>query len=116
MKILEILMKKRDEIFNEISLIKTMKRGTINEQYLKVPQKGSEPILRGPYYVLSKSVSGKTKSQRIKSEDLESTKKDIAEYNKFIKLTDEFIEVTEQITDITRSSETEDKLKKNNRP
>jgi hypothetical protein len=112
MKILEILMKKRDDIFNEIRQIKTMRRGTINEQYLKVPQKDSEPILRGPYYVLSKSVDGKTKSQRIKSKDLESTKKDVDAYNKFIKLTDEIVEITEQITDITRSSETEDKLKK----
>lgn len=114
MKIFEILMKKRNEIFNEISSIKTMKRGTINEQYLKVPQKGSEPILRGPYYVLSKSLGGKTKSQRIKNKDLETVKTDVREYNRFIKLTDEFIDITEQITDITRSSEKDDKLKKNN--
>ncbi len=93
-----------------------MKRGTINEQFLKVPQKNSPPVLRGPYYVLSKSSGGKTISKRIKKEDLETVKKDIEKYNTFVQLTEEFVVVTEKITEIVRSSDEkkDEMLKKNN--
>lgn len=109
------LIEKRDGIFEKIGSIKTMKRGTINEQYLKVPQKNSSPALRGPYYVFSKSSGGKTTSKRIKKEDLENVKNDIAQYHKFVKLTEEFVEVTEKITDIIRTSDDlkDEVLKKN---
>ena len=47
-------------------------------------------------YVLSKSLGGKTKSQRIKNKDLETVKTDVREYNRFIKLTDEFNKDTQR--------------------
>ena len=105
------LIEKRNGIFEKIGLIKTMKRGTINEQYLNVPQKNSLPALRGPYYVFSKSSGGKTISKRIKKKDLENVKNDIEEYHKFVKLTEEFVQVTEKITEIVRTSDDkEDKV------
>jgi hypothetical protein len=53
MSLLQNLEKRREKILEQIKNIRFMRRGTINEQYLKVPQKGKEPLLRGPYYVLS---------------------------------------------------------------
>lgn len=37
-----------DAALREMRSIRSMKRGTINEQYLKVPQKDKKPALRGP--------------------------------------------------------------------
>ena len=55
---------KREIILNEMRAIRSMKRGTINEQYFKMPSKGrNEPILRGPYYVISRREGGKTVSE-----------------------------------------------------
>jgi hypothetical protein len=40
--------------FSDMRAIRSMKRAGINEQYLKVPHKGkAEPVLRGPYYVMT---------------------------------------------------------------
>ena len=39
----------RNAILAEMGSIRAMRRGTINEQFLKVPQKGrKEPARRGP--------------------------------------------------------------------
>jgi len=57
--------KRRDALLQEMRLIRSMKRGTINEQYLKVPQKGANPALRGPYHVLSRREGNKTVSERL---------------------------------------------------
>jgi hypothetical protein len=43
------LENRREEIIKQMRQIRYMRRGTINEQYLKVPQKGAEPELRGPH-------------------------------------------------------------------
>ncbi len=114
MDIIEKLLKRRDEILEKINSIKRIKRGTINEQYLKVPRKNGEAALKGPYYVLSKSVNGKTKSQRIKRNELEIIKKDIDAYHEFLGLSNEFVEVTEEITDIIRASDDIDLKKTKN--
>lgn len=59
--------KRRREILKEMGGIRSMRRGSVNEQFLKVPQKGKkEPVLRGPYYVFSRFEKGKgTKSYRL---------------------------------------------------
>ena len=108
------LKERREKIIEKISSIKRIKRGTINEQFLKVPRKNGEPVLKGPYYVLSKSVNGKTKSQRIKLDDVEKMRKDIDAYHEYLALSNEFVEVTEEITDILRVSETETEKKTKN--
>ena len=41
--------KRRKEILREMGGIRSMRRGSINEQFLKVRHKGKkEPVLRGP--------------------------------------------------------------------
>jgi len=114
MGMFETLKRKRDEILEKIGSIETFRRGTINEQYLKVSRKNGEPVLKGPYYILSKSVKGKTVSERIKPKDLENVKSDVASYSEFINLTTEFVEITEQITNTVRTSKSTDEEPKKN--
>jgi len=60
------LEQRRERILEQLRQIRSMRRGTINEQYLKVPHKGqAQPVLRGPYYVLSRYLSGKTVSPKL---------------------------------------------------
>jgi len=75
MKTVESIEKRREEIIEEIKSISSMRKGTINEQYLKVPRKNKEASVRGPYYVLTKKENGKTISIRISNNEVEEIKK-----------------------------------------
>jgi hypothetical protein len=112
MSLIENLLERRQKVLNQIGDIQYMQRGTINEQYLKVPQKGAVPAIRGPYYVLSWNDDGKTRSERIKSGELEQIRQDIKNYKYFQTLTKEFIEITETITKEIRAEQID--LKKTN--
>ncbi len=101
---IEVLEKRREELLAQIEEISTMKRGTINEQYLKVSRKGKEPSLRGPYYVLSRNEGGKTVGFRVKNDEkLKLLQQDVENYKRFNDLSKEFVSVMEAITDIKRS-------------
>ena len=105
MKSMEELERRKSEIITEIQEIQTIRRGSVNEQYLKVPRKGKEPSIRGPYYVLARNENGKTVSIRINTpEELGLIQKDIESYKKFTRLSKEFVLVTEAITDIIRGN------------
>jgi hypothetical protein len=112
MKNIEELERRKNEIVTEIHEIQTIRRGTISEQYLKVPRKGKEPSIRGPYYVLARNEEGKTVSTRINTpEEFELVQKDIEAYKKFISLSKEFVLVMEAITDIKRGGNIMDSKK-----
>jgi hypothetical protein len=89
---------RREAVLQQLRNIRSMKRGTINEQYLKVPQKGSKPVLRGPYHVLSRREGNKTVSERLTTAmQLEQAKLDIAAHRKFVELCKEFEMLTEHM-------------------
>lgn len=92
---------RRNAILEEMRSIRSMRRGTINEQYLKVPRKGKEPSLRGPYYVLSRREGEKTVSWRLSGIELEKARADVAAHKRFALLCKEFEELT------TKMGETE---------
>lgn len=96
--------KKREAILEEMRAIRSIKRGTINEQYLKVRQKGrEEPVLRGPYYVFSRREGPKTVSRRLTSaQQLKQAQADVAAHKKFVKLCQEFEALTERLGDLER--------------
>jgi hypothetical protein len=105
---------RREAVVQEMFSMKSMKRGTINEQYLKVPQKGvSKPALRGPYYVLSRKEGNKTVSERLTTpEELEQAKQDIAAHKRFVELCKEFEVLTERLGMLTRQPEGSTKKKR----
>jgi hypothetical protein len=101
------LESKRDLVLQEMRSIRSMQRGTINEQYLKVHHRGvKEAKTCGPYYVLSRHEphSGKTRSRRLTSpEEVEQARKDIAAYQRFVALCREFRELTEILGELESS-------------
>lgn len=111
MKTIESIEKRREEIIEEIRNIPSMRRGTINEQYLKVPRKDKESSLRGPYYVLTRKENGKTVSTRVRSHEFEEIKKETEAYKKFNQLSNEFAAITEELTDKRKRLQNEDSKK-----
>lgn len=116
MSFLQKLEQKRLGILEKMGSIRFMRRGTINEQYLQVKQKGNQPLLRGPYYVLSRNEEGRTKSQRLKKNEVEQVRQDVEAYREFQKLSKEYVDVTEALALQERSAGGADAVKKTHLP
>ena len=104
MRTIEAIEARREAIAKEMCSIRSLRRGTINEQFLKVRQAGrKEPLARGPYYVLSRYEGGRTVSQRLaQGEELQQARKDVAEHKRFVALCKEFEELTERLGQMER--------------
>jgi hypothetical protein len=100
------LEERRDAILEQIRSIRSMRRGTLNEQFLKVRHKGKDKtVSRGPYYVLSRRQEGKTVSQRLSREELKQAQKDVDAHKRFVSLCKQFEELTERLGQIERESD-----------
>jgi len=100
------LQARRDAILEEMRSIRSLRRGNISEQFLKVHHQGfREPVLRGPYYVLLRRDGKKVISQRVTSgPELEQARRDIESHKRFVALCREFEILTEQLGEIERES------------
>jgi hypothetical protein len=98
---------RRNGILEEMRSIRSMRRGTINEQYFKTRLKGRKGIVhQGPYYVLSRREGQKTVSTRLRSEAaLEQAQKDVAEYKRFLGLCQEFERLTARLGDLEKGEQ-----------
>lgn len=104
MKIIAAIDKRRRKILDEMIAMRSMRRGTINEQFFEVKQKGKrKPVLRGPYYVLSRREGNKTVSKRLTSKKtLKRVRQDINAQKRFRELCREFEELTERLGELER--------------
>ena len=91
------ILRRRDEILQEMAKIDRMQRGTLSEQFFKTKKAGRE-VIHGPYYVLQQWMNGKHCSQRVPAKEILPVRGAIEGRERFEKLAQEFIEITERLT------------------
>jgi len=79
--------------------MRSMEKGGVYEQHLKVRVKGRKaPVLRGPYFLVCRKENGKTKSRRLTTQaEVERVRKDVATYQRYVRLCEEFVDVTHKL-------------------
>ncbi len=105
---------RRNRILEEMRSIRSMRRGTINEQYFKTRLKGRKGMVhQGPYYVLSRREEEGTVSRRLRSAaELQQAQKDVGEYKKFLGLCQEFEQLTARLGELERGEQSLEQEKK----
>lgn len=97
---------RRETILNEMRTLRSLCLSSLSEQMLPVKHKGEkEPVMRGPYFVLSRRKDGKTRSRRVRADELEQVKKDVANHQCFVALCKEFEALTQQLGELERARE-----------
>jgi hypothetical protein len=96
---------RREAVLREMGAIRSMRRGTVSEQFLRVPHKGQAQAGRcGPYFVLSRSEGGKTVSRRLTDpQQVAQARADVAAYQRFAALCREYERLTEQLGPLEQS-------------
>lgn len=105
---------RRDDVLQQMRDIRSMRRGTISEQYLKVARKGAqEPRSCGPYYVWSRRENGKTISRRLRDPaQVEQARQELDGYQRFVALCKEFEQLTEQLGELERQQPLQEKKRR----
>ena len=108
---------KRNAILEQMRKIRTMERGSITEQYMKVPHKGKkEPVMRGPYYMLTRREEDRTVGYRLRTpQDLERARRDVEAHKRFVELCRQFEELTQHLGELERSQDGDEVEKKRRR-
>ncbi len=100
------LEEKRERVLEQMRAIRSMRRGSVTEQYLKVPHKGKpKPVVRGPYWIHTWKEGGKTVGERLSREEALPAQKDVEAHKRFVGLCKEFEELTERLEQIERESD-----------
>jgi hypothetical protein len=95
------LEEKRERVLEQMRALRSMRRGSVSEQYLKVRHKGKrKPVVRGPYWVYTWKEGGKTVGQRLSREEAARIKKDVEAHKKFVALCKEFETLTMRLGDV----------------
>jgi len=107
MDTIQQLEAQRNTVLEQMRSIRSMRRGTINEQYFKTRLKGRRGVVhQGPYYVLSRRGEEKTVSRRLRSAaELEEARKDVAGYKRFLGLCQEFERLTAHLGELERGEQ-----------
>src|SRR5260370_21412626 len=98
MNSIQVIEARREAIAKEMCSMRSLRRGTINEQFLKSARAGGkEPVRLGPYYVLPRREGNKTGSQRLTGAEREHARKDAEEHKRLLAPRKEFQECTRRL-------------------
>jgi hypothetical protein len=100
----DMMETRRREIVEEMAAITRMRRGTVNEQYFEVPQKDGSVVLRGPYFLYSRTEKGKSFSQRVGPEEVERYREDTGNCRRFKELSNRYVMVCEELAELNRDT------------
>lgn len=117
MDTIQDLEAKRNGILDQMRSIRSLRRGSISEQFLKVKHQGlRQPVLRGPYYLFQRREGNRVISQRVSSgPELTRAREDIERHKRFVSLCREFEALTERLGELERESPTLGQEKKRRR-
>jgi len=92
----------REAILEEMRSIRSMKKGSVTEQFLKVKHKGKkEPVLRGPYFVFTRKEGKKTVGYRLRTAaEQEAVRADVDAHKRFVALCRQFEDLTEKLDEL----------------
>jgi len=100
---IEQVEQRRRQLVEEMQAIRAVERAALSEQMLRVKHKDKAGhALRGPYFVLSRWVEGKTKSRRVRREELPRIQEEVANHRRLQALFEEFAELTERLGQLER--------------
>ena len=97
---------RREDILRQFQGMR-FRRGTVNEQFLKVRHKGKkEPVRRGPYFLFSRYEGGRTVGHRLTTPgQVAQARHDVAQHQAFVALCEEFVALTERLCELERAQE-----------
>ena len=98
------LEQRREAILQQMRQIRSMRTGSVSQQWLMVRHKAGPAVRRGPYYVLCRSEKGKTVSQRVPAGQVEQAKADVVAHKRFVDLCRQFERLTEQLGQLERAA------------
>ena len=103
---------RRRRIAEELLAMRSMRRGSINEQYAKGKRAG-KAVTRGPYPVLCWREGKRVLSERLSTaEELEHARQDVANHKRFKQLCKEFEALTRRLGELERQQVSRDEVVK----
>lgn len=95
---------KRRAILEQMQEIRSMRTGSVSEQYVSRKSKGTKHEVKlGPYYVWCRYSGERYVSQRLRSpEEVAQAYQDVANHKRFLALCKEFEELTQRLGQLER--------------
>jgi hypothetical protein len=82
----------------ELLKIGDMRRGSVTEQYIPVLHKGKDkPVLRGPYYVYTTKIGGKSVGRHLRAAELKKYHMEVDNFHKFQEVCKKLLNISEEI-------------------
>ena len=111
MESLQQIEVQRLAILDGIKSVRSMRRGSITEQFFPVFRKGQKQTARrGPYYVFTRHQGSKTVSRRLSTpQALQQAREDVEAFKRFQTLCREYERLTEKLGELERETGQEKK-------
>jgi len=93
-------------ILDSLKSIRSLRRGSITEQFFPVRRQGQQhTVRRGPYYVFTRHQGSQTVSQRLTTpEALQQAREDVEAFKHFQALCRDFEQLTEKLGGLERET------------